>query len=61
MFNKKINNFISEPDKFLKKFDRQHPEKSASQQAEIAKHEHLAKLRDEQQSTNEQEEIWQDF
>tara|TARA_R110000868_G_scaffold69261_1_gene204148 strand:- start:24823 stop:24981 length:159 start_codon:yes stop_codon:yes gene_type:complete len=34
--------FVSEEDKFLNKFDADHPQKSASQQAEIEKHKIIA-------------------
>lgn len=38
--------YISEHDIFLHKFDKAHPEKSASQLKEIAKHKKLHALRD---------------
>ena len=38
--------FISEHDAFLHHFDKTHPQKSVSQQKEIAKHERIARLRD---------------
>ncbi len=37
---------LSADDQFLKEFDAKHPERSSSQQQEIAKHEKIAMLRD---------------
>ena len=38
--------FVSPYDKFLKKYDQEHPEKSASQLKEIEKHQKIAEKRD---------------
>ena len=38
--------FVSPYDKFLRKFDEEHPEKSASQLKEIEKHRKIAEKRD---------------
>tara|TARA_B110000908_G_C9796381_1_gene246629 strand:+ start:182 stop:391 length:210 start_codon:yes stop_codon:yes gene_type:complete len=38
--------YVSEHDVFLHQFDKDHPEKSASQEKEIAKHQKLHALRD---------------
>lgn len=38
--------YISEHDVFLHKFDKAHPERSASQQKEIDKHQKIHALRD---------------
>lgn len=46
IFKKLKKNHVSETDQFLAAFDAEHPEKSASQLAEIAKHEKIAQLRD---------------
>ena len=55
--------YVSEIDDFLTQFDQSHPEKSQSQQKEIAKHARIAQLRDNALSVNplETKEIWQDF
>ena len=47
MKDKVDRRYVSDLDKFLKEFDQQHPEPSASQAEEIKKHERLATLRDE--------------
>ena len=57
-------NYISEIDQFLKEFDQQHPEKSASQQKEIAKHQRISALRDQAPITKistTDKKIWDDF
>lgn len=46
MKRKIIKNYVSDLDKFLREFDQQHPEPSASQQEEINKHKRIAALRD---------------
>lgn len=55
--------FVSEIDDFLTEFDQSHPEKSLSQQKEIAKHARIAQLRDGTSPVNpvETKEIWKDF
>lgn len=40
--------YVSEHDIFLHKFDKEHPAKSISQQNEIAQHQKITSLRDEQ-------------
>jgi len=57
----KLNNFVSEEDKFLKQFDKNHPELTLSQQVEIEKHKRIAKLRDEKEITAEERKIWEGF
>lgn len=46
-FTKQEQNFISEIDQFLAKFDAEHPEPSPSQAAEIEKYARIFKLRDD--------------
>lgn len=41
-----LTGYVSEIDQFLQKFDREHPELSKSQVAEIAKSERIGNLRD---------------
>lgn len=55
--------FVSEIDDFLTQFDLSHPEKSLSQQKEIAKHARIAQLRDGVLPVNpaENKEIWENF
>jgi hypothetical protein len=60
MLGKKISHYVSETDKFLKSFDKQHKEKSPSQQAEIAKAEAIANKRDNADAGKD-ESIWSDF
>lgn len=61
MFKKQDKNFVSELDVFLHQFDQQHPEKSASQQAEIDKHQYIAKLRDNKEREEGESLPWSDF
>ncbi len=58
---KQDKQYVSDADKFLEAFDREHPEKSASQQAEIKKFKRLNKLRDHQDENETNDQIWQDF
>lgn len=53
MLKKLEKNYVSDIDKLLQSFDEQHAEKTASQQAEITKHERIAKLRDGSSSQQE--------
>jgi hypothetical protein len=58
--------YLSDIDKFLTKFDADHPEKSVSQQKEIAKHAKIARWRDgisleKSSGCDEAREIWKDF
>ena len=55
--------FVSEIDDFLIQFDQSHPEKSQSQQKEIAKHARIAQLRDgvSPVKSAENKEIWKGF
>ena len=46
IFKKQLKNFVSEIDLFLNEFDSAHPEKSLSQENEIAKYQKIAELRD---------------
>lgn len=43
----KLKNFVSETDKFLKKFDNEHHELTENQQHEIDKNARIHQLRDE--------------
>ena len=47
-FDKKERCFVSDADRLLQKFDETHPEKSPSQQFEIAKHRGIFKRRVDQ-------------
>lgn len=53
--------YVSPDDQFLKNFDKQHPQRSTSQQREISKHERIAKLRDDAQAVDSKNEIWSGF
>ena len=60
--DKIVTNYVSEIDKFLQTFDRQHPEKSLSQQREIAKHKRIQQLRDRAcQSADGSTKLWEEF
>ena len=52
--------YVSDYDKFMRKFDREHPQ-SKSQLNEIAQHEKIANLRDNVQENDKQSDIWSDF
>lgn len=46
---KKINtSYVSPLDEFMAEFNRQHPEKSASQEKEIKKYNRISRLRDDE-------------
>ncbi len=63
MLNPLKREFVSEIDDFLTQFDQSHPEKSQSQQKEIAKHARIAQLRDSVSPVKpaEDKEIWEKF
>ena len=63
MLNPLKRQFVSEIDEFLTQFDQSHPEKSQSQQKEMAKHARIAQLRDSAASVKpaENKEIWKGF
>ncbi|MGC1183425.1 CBU_0585 family protein [Legionella sp.] len=52
--------YVSPYDKFLFEFDATHG-KSESQIKEIIKHAHLAKIRDDKDYKDKNDEIWKDF
>ncbi len=52
--------YVSPTDKFLAEFDKTHPDKSASQLAEIQKADALAKRSDDKTAAP-QEAIWSNF
>lgn len=57
--------YVSELDQFLQDFDQNHPQKSASQQREIAKHKNIADLRDDviekASKTSQEKNLWKKF
>ena len=60
--NKIVKNYVSEVDQFLWRFDKQHPELSKSQQAEIAKAKRVSYLRDHVvQVKSSSQKLWDDF
>ena len=63
LFNRILKNVVSDEDRFIHRFDVEHQDKqSFSQQAEIAKHEQIARLRDQAVSKKEvTHSVWQDF
>lgn len=62
LFNRILKNFVSDEDRFIHRFDFEHADQqSLSQQAEIAKHNHIAQRRDQAVSKKNDDEIWQDF
>lgn len=63
MTNKIMTSYVSEIDQFLQDFDKSHPEKSLSQQKEIAKHQRVYRLRDNaaESEVSTREELWDKF
>ncbi len=61
MIKRLEKNYVADIDKLLVEFDKEHPEKSASQQAEIAKHRRIAELRDNPDAQQKPAQIWEDF
>lgn len=56
--------YVSDIDQFLKTYNKEHPEQSASQQKEIAEYERINQLRDHVKPKSEQtvtERIWKNF
>jgi len=65
MSNSLKRKYVSDIGKFLADFDASHPNKSAAQQEEIAKHARIARLRDnvspEKAIDSDAEKIWEGF
>jgi hypothetical protein len=63
LFNRILKHVVSDEDRFIHRFDFEHQKgKSRSQQKEIAKHDRIARLRDEavvEQDTLD--EVWREF
>ncbi len=57
MQQKQDKAFVSELDQFLQTFDREHPTKSRSQQAEIDKHQRIAERRDDPEVATDDEQV----
>lgn len=57
----KLNNFVSEEDKFLKQFDKNHPQLTHSQRVEIKKNKRIAEMRDSKGSVAKKRKIWEGF
>lgn len=53
--------YISDIDQFIMAFDKDHPNKSASQQAEIAQYARIFYLRDNEVATLSKNNTWQNF
>ena len=53
--------YVSPLDQFLKKWDKEHPHKSASQLAEIKKYARVFKLRDDPNASDGKKDLWEDF
>ncbi len=61
--NKIQTNYVSEIDQFIQEFDRTHPDKSLSQQKEIAKSQRVYRLRDNAKPAQAKvpKELWDKF
>jgi hypothetical protein len=53
--------YTSELDVFLKQWDQQHPQLSASQRQEVNKYQRVYRLRDQAVSTPEAKTFWDKF
>jgi hypothetical protein len=55
-------NYVSGMDKFLKKFDKDHPQLSPSQQKEQDKYKRIYKLRDtDEKPAADEKKLWEGF
>lgn len=62
LFKKRIQrSYVSDLDGFLFQFDQEHANKSASQQAEITKSEHISYMRDTNNYETGLESLWENF
>jgi len=61
MFKSRNRSYVSEVDRFLKEFDKQHTELTALQKEEIAKHERIDEKRDHSKKALDKDKIWSDF
>ena len=62
MSNKSMQKkYTSDIDKLLQSFDKEHPEKSESQQKEIEKYDRIYKLRDKSISVEKSDTLWDNF
>jgi hypothetical protein len=59
-FRHKIVGYVSELDKMIEQFDKQHP-KSETQLAEMKKYERIYQLRDQSTEKQPEDKIWSDF
>lgn len=57
----KLSNYVSEIDQFLQAFDQNHPEKSLSQEKEIAKYARIYRLRDNPEPEKTSAKLWDEF
>jgi hypothetical protein len=60
LLGKKIVDYVSAIDRFIRKFDETHP-LSASQRAEIKKYQRISQLRDHPTDQKESNQIWEEF
>lgn len=57
-----LRNFVSEIDKFLQQFDKDHPELSKAQQKEVNKYRRIYRLRDtSERSKPAVNKLWEGF
>jgi hypothetical protein len=53
-------NYVSKIDRFIQELEQNNPP-SSSQQREMAKHERLARLRDEKAPVEDESTLWKEF
>jgi hypothetical protein len=56
-----LRHYVSEIDNFLTQFDQEHPERSLSQQKEVAKFQRIYHLRDDPEYTEIPTPLWDKF
>lgn len=60
-FLKRNKSFVSDIDLFLEKFDREHPQRSASQKREEDKYRKIFAMRDRKQPQPDKRVLWERF
>jgi hypothetical protein len=56
-----LTNYVTDLDKFLQEFDKQQPKLTASQQKEHDKYKRISKLRDTEERSEENKDLWEGF
>ncbi len=59
--DKNLSNYVSDVDRFLREYDKKHPELSKSQLNEIAKLKRIYRLRDDATASETSPTLWDEF